>query len=109
MRRDRFAVGRNLLTMCVGRPVALPVIAAVAGILQATAPAAVSAAEPPTYRTIAPIQARPKHGETRYRAQIEQLPAQPYAWGWFGARPRTQGAWQRGHYGEVRFWSRTGW
>ena len=75
----------------------------------ANTPSGLAAAEPPTYRTIAPIEARPKHGETRYRAQVQALPAQPYAWGWFGARPRSQGAWQRNYYGDVRFWSRAGW
>jgi hypothetical protein len=80
-----------------------------AAILMAADASIAAAAEPPTYRTIAPIQARPKHGETRYRANVQALPAQPYAWGWFGARPRTQPAWQRGYYGDLRFWSRTGW
>jgi hypothetical protein len=65
-----------------------------------------SAGEPPTYRTIAPMEARPKRGETRYRAQVQQMPAQPYAWGWFGAKPRSQSSWQRGYYGGAQFWSR---
>jgi hypothetical protein len=64
------------------------------------------AGDPPTYRTIAPMDARPKRGETRYRAQVHQMPAQPYAWGWFGAKPRSQPSWQRGYYGNVQFWSR---
>lgn len=64
------------------------------------------AGDPPTYRTIAPMEARPKRGETRYRAQVQQMPAQPYAWGWFGAKPRSQSSWQRGYYGNVQFWSR---
>ncbi|MEX2185600.1 MAG: hypothetical protein WD875_02355 [Pirellulales bacterium] len=93
----RFGAGRFLLLL------------GVVGLASFSAVAPTWAAEPPTYRTIAPIQARPKQGETRYRAQVQALPAQPYAWGWFGARPRSQGAWQRGYYGDVRFWSRTGW
>jgi hypothetical protein len=67
------------------------------------------AADPPTYRTIAPAQARTKMLETRYRAEVQALPAQPYAYGWFGAKPRQQSSWQRGYYGDLRFWSRNGW
>lgn len=66
-------------------------------------------APPPTYRTLAPANARTKRGETRYRAEVQALPAQPYAWGWFGAKPRPQSSWQRGYYGDPRFWSRGGW
>lgn len=71
----------------------------------------VAAAEPsrPTYRTLAPAEARTKRGETRYRAEVQALPAQPYAWGWFGAKPRPQSSWQRGFYGDPRFWSRGNW
>jgi hypothetical protein len=68
-----------------------------------------SAANPPTYRTIAPAQARTKKTETRYRAEVQALPAQPYAYGWFGAKPRQQSSWQRGYYEDLRFWSRGGW
>jgi hypothetical protein len=71
--------------------------------------ATTSAAEPPTYRTIAPAPARTKKTETRYRAEVQPLPAQPYAYGWFGAKPRQQSSWQRGYYGDLRFWSRNGW
>lgn len=96
MHLGRFAVRRMTL--------------AVAALAWATfAPTMAAAAEPPTYRTIAPIQARPKRGEMQYRGNVQPMPAQPYAWGWFGARPRSNAAWQRGYYGDLRFWSRTGW
>jgi hypothetical protein len=80
-----------------------------AGLLVTFVSSLATAANPPTYRTIAPAQARTKKTETRYRAEVQALPAQPYAYGWFGAKPRQQSSWQRGYYGDLRFWSRGGW
>ncbi|RIK73400.1 MAG: hypothetical protein DCC68_24985 [Planctomycetota bacterium] len=80
-----------------------------ASLVLGTCPADAAESPPPTYRTLAPANARTKRGETRYRAEVQALPAQPYAWGWFGAKPRPQSSWQRGFYGDPRFWSRGGW
>jgi hypothetical protein len=62
-----------------------------------------------TYRTIARQDARMVRGATRYPAQIEALPARPYAWGWFGAAPRSYGGYQRDYYNGLRYSSRAGW
>jgi hypothetical protein len=80
-----------------------------AALLASSASSLAQAANPPTYRTIAPAQARTKKTETRYRAEVQPLPAQPYAYGWFGAKPRQQSSWQRDYYEGLRFWSRGGW
>jgi hypothetical protein len=84
-------------------------IAAFVGFAIAGVATVASAADPPTYRTIAPMDARQKRGEMRYPSQVQPLPRQPYAWGWFGARPRSQPSWQRGYYNDLRYWSRNGW
>ena len=67
----------------------------VAGVLAISAFAARSAwAECPPYLFIQP----------NYTAYGQILPAQPYAYGWFGAGPRQTWTWHWDYYGNRWIW-----
>lgn len=61
-------------------------------------------ANPPRYLVLRAPYTTSHHDRVYSPGVVVPLEVQPYAWGWFGAQPRSHAAAHRGYYNETWFW-----